>query len=533
MTLYESILKYENEGLNALYFENKSITYKQLLINIRKMITYLKGKGIKKGDIVTVVLPNIPSTVYLFYALDALGVIQNIVHPLTPAPQIIKTMEEVGSKNAIVLALEYQNYKELFDSSNYNFFFVNPMHDKSFLMRHAFYLKFKKVKENNHLFLLDKFHSCKEETNIISRDIEEPSIYLHSGGTTGTPKVIEISDRAINNLAMKVDGIVNQSIKGKSMLAVLPTFHGFGLGMGIHAPLANGASSSLMIKFNADKVIEWINQNKVNLIIGVPQLYQKLMKNPNFSSSKLSNLEFSFIGGDNVPPSLIKQFNELMKANNSSCMLLEGYGLTETVTVCNVNTKLDFKVGSVGKPLRGIEIQIRENDLNLLPNNEIGEVYISGNTTMNGYLNDIETTNKTLINLDNKLWVKTGDLGYLDNDGFLFLKGRMKRMFKISGINVYPSEVEKIATDLVDYVKDASLEYFDDGKPHMVLFLIKNKQSNKNDNEIIELVTNELNQKLLKYSLPKKIFILDEFPQTRVGKIDHSKFKDIYHNEGV
>ena len=389
------------------------------------------------------------------------------------------------------------------------------------------YLKYKKVKETKHAFSLSKYKNSNEIIEFPLNNEKETSIYLHSGGTTGTPKVIELSDYALNNLVNKIDGIVKKDMKGKSMLAVLPTFHGFGLGMGIHAPLANGATSALMMKFNTKKVIEWINENKVNLIIGVPLLYQKLIKNEFFCKAKLENLDFCFIGGDNVPVSLINEFNNLMKKKNSDAMLLEGYGLTETVTVCNVNTKTDFKLGSVGKPLNGVEILILDDEMNPLAFNEIGEVYITGDTLMNGYLNDEDSTSKTLITINDKIYVKTGDLGYLDQDGFLFLKGRKKRMFKISGLNVYPSEIEKIASDNEDVI-DASLEFFDEPTATLVLFVKKNSQSIKSEDEIKTMIYNLLKNKVLKYSIPKDIIFMEEFPKTNVGKINHQGFINPY-----
>ena len=283
----------------------------------------------------------------------------------------------------------------------------------------------------------------------------------------------------------KIDDIVDMEIKGKSMLAVLPMFHGFGLGMGIHAPLSNKASVSLMMRFNVKKVIKWINQNKVNMIIGVPLLYQKLLRVKDFLDSKLTNLDYCFIGGDNVPQSLISNYNDLMKNNNSTCLMIEGYGLTETVTVCNVNTRKDFKIGSVGKPLIGVNIKILNEDFLELEPYEIGEVFISGDTLMNAYKDDLETTNKTMVDINGEVYIRSGDLGYLDSDGVLFLKGRKKRMFKISGMNVYPSEIEHIATDNDDVI-DASLEFFNEPKTHLVLYLIKNKYSLKDEKKIIE-----------------------------------------------
>ncbi len=525
MTLYEKISKYENSGYTALYYENKKISYKTLMRNIRKLANYLSERNIKKGDVVTLVLPNIPLTIYAFYALNLIGAIQNIVHPLTSFDKILETMEETNSKAVILLATNYEENEGKIKSSKYNFFFANPMHENSIIMKKAFFFKYKKPIEKENIHLIDKFSKEKEINNISSHLNSETSIYLHSGGTTGIPKVICLSDRSLNNLVSKIDNIVYKSIEGKSMLAVLPTFHGFGLGMGVHAPLANGASSSLMMKFNVKKVVKWINQNKINMIIGVPLLYQKLLKSELFLKSKLKNLEFCFVGGDNVPQSLIKEFNKIVNEKGSEAVLLEGYGLTETVTVCTVNTKKDFKLGSVGKPLKDLCVRILNDEMIDTNPNEIGEVYIKGDTLMNGYLNDETTTNLTMVNIGNETYIKSGDLGYLDEDGFIFLKGRKKRMFKISGINVYPSEIEKISTDNEDVI-DASLEFFSEPNPHLILFLIKNKNSLKTNETIKTEIYTLLKQKFLKYSWPSEIIFLDEFPKTNVGKINHQGFID-------
>lgn len=526
MTLFDSLLKYSDCNHNAIYFENKKISFKELVINVKKMINYLKQSGIKENDVVTIVLPNLPVTVYLFYALNAMGAIQNIVHPLTPFLKVIESMKLTDSKKVILLETVYQDNIEDFKKYNYDFFFANPMYDKSSLMKNLFYLKYKKAKKQDNIYKVDDFRKYEALQDYKITNENKDAIYLHSGGTTGVPKIIALSNDSINNLASKVSGIIKQPIYGKSMLAVLPSFHGFGLGMGIHSPLYNGAASALMMKFNSTKVIKWINQNKVNLMIGVPLLYQKLLKDEKFKSCKLSNLTHCFIGGDNVLASLLEQFNQVMKENNSFAMLLEGYGLTETVTVCSVNTKESFKIGSVGKPLNGIEIVILDENQNQLLANKIGEVYVAGDTLMNKYLNDIEATKNTMVNINNKTYIKTGDLGYLDSEGFLFLKGRMKRMFKVSGINVYPSEIEKIATDN-KHVHDAALEYFSSPKPHMVLFVIKNNKSSLSNDEIKKIILEDLSKKVLKYSMPSKIIFMDEFPKTNVGKIDHKAFKDV------
>ncbi len=525
MTLYEKIALNEELDVKALYYEDKAFSYKELMINIRKMANYFKKHGIEKGDVVTVSLPNIPSTVYTLYALDALGVVQNIVHPLTPVEKVIETMKDTGSKAVVLLATAYGAYEKLFQGLKEMVFFANPMHDNSLLLRYGFFFRFKRVKEDKHLFLLDRFHKEPECRELISREEKETSIFLHSGGTTGNPKVICLSDYAINNLVDKAEYILGGSMEGKAMLAVLPIFHGFGLAMGVHTPLANGGSCTLMMKFNPKQTIRFINENKINLMIGVPQLFLKLLKQEDFAKAKLSNLEYAFIGGDNVPPSLIADFDAMMETHGSACRLAEGYGLTENVTVCSVNTREFSKAGSVGKALIGLEVKILDEDLKELSRGEVGELYLTGDTLMNGYRMDERTTAEALVRIEGKIWLRTGDLAYLDEEGYIFLKGRKKRMFKISGMNVYPSEVEKIATDNVD-IADAALEFFPEPSPHMILYLIKKPSCKRSEAELKALVMTELARNVLKYSMPKSIIFMDKFPETTVGKIDHSKFED-------
>ena len=296
--------------------------------------------------------------------------------------------------------------------------------------------------------------------------------------------------------------------------------------MGIHAPLYWGATSALMTKFDVAKTLRWIHQGKVNVILGVPLLYQKLMKHPAFAEGDLSHIECAFVGGDNVPPSLIESFNALMEREGSAGKMLEGYGLTETVTVCAVNTHKDFRIGSVGKPLRGIEITVRDENQSILPAGTVGEVYIAGDTLMNGYYKDKTATEKTILILEGKAWVRSGDLGYLDEEGYLFLKGRIKRVYKIAGINVYPAEVEKIATDLTEDIHDAALELFESPKPHLTLFLIRNKNSSRSEEEIRETVMERISGRMTKYCIPEKVIFLESFPKTKVGKIDHKAFAE-------
>ncbi len=523
-TLYRAVARHEECGGAALYFENKTVSFKTLLCNIRKALTYLKRSGIGADDVITMALPNIPQTVYLFYAADALGARLNIIHPLSTVPQIFAAMERTGSRHAILLETLWQDGHEALTECPYDIHFVNPMYERGAFLRRAFYFKYKKAKLSSHIHSADMLYRLPQETAIHDRDPEQDSVYLHSGGTTGEPKIIALSDRALCNLADKVKSIVGEDPSGKSMLCVLPIFHGFGLDMGLHGPLSNRMASAIMMKFDAKKAVKWINEGKVNMIIGVPVLYEKLMACEGFESARLERLTHCFVGGDNVHTSQIERFERIMRSHGSGCRLLEGYGLTETVTVCSVNTKENNRIGSVGRPLCGIRIQIRDESMKVLPARETGEVFVCSDTQMNGYKSDKQATESAMLSMDGDIWIRTGDLGYLDGDGYLFLKGRKKRVFKISGINVYPAEIEKTASEHPG-VHEAALEYFEAPKPHTVLFLIKDRDSDISSEQIKEEVREMLEKRFLKYELPTDIVFMDEFPRTKVGKIDHKAFE--------
>lgn len=524
--MYRSLLKHENKETVAIRFENKEISYKILLANIRKTVSFFRRLGVQEGDVVTLALPNVPAGVYALYALNAMGAVMNIIHPLSPAEEIIRTAKETGSTAIVALSTLCKAHGEAFSQSGIKTVFVNPMADVSSLMKTLCYFKYGKAKGKQGLYDLEGYKKEKEDQTYSHRDPALPCIYLHSGGTTGASKIIELSADALNNLVARSDDLLPYGIAGKSILAVLPAFHGFGLGMGIHAPLYWGATSALMTKFDAAKTLKWIHSGKVNVILGVPLLYQKLMKHPAFADDDLTHIECAFVGGDNVPPSLIESFNTLMEENGSIGRMLEGYGLTETVTVCTVNTHKEFRMGSVGKPLRDIEITVRDENQTILPPGTVGEVYIAGDTLMNGYYKDPEATGKTVLTLEGKPWVRSGDLGYLDEEGYLFLKGRIKRVYKIAGINVYPAEVEKIATDLTEDIHDAALELFGSPKPHLTLFLIRNKNSSHTEEEIRETVMGNISRRMTKYCIPEKVIFLESFPKTKVGKTDHKAFKE-------
>lgn len=519
ISLCDCIIERKDLKRTAIYYLNKKISFRDFYVNICKMSDFFYSLGIKQGDVVTLALPNIPTSLYALFALDAIGATQNIIHPLTKFNEINRLMDQTHSKYVLMLINEYQAC-----DNDKTYILANPYADDWKIKAAAVNLKFKKNNANVK-YLDDLKKQPFKELVINSRQENETSIYLHSGGTTGLSKIIELSDEAILNLCGKVDHIISGDLTGKSMFAVLPMFHGFGLAMGIMAALTNNGSVSLMMKFNVKKTIKWINEGKIQVMIGVPLLYQKLMSDPNFAKAKLDNLEFCFVGGDVVSENLVREFNALMASKHSGCLMLEGYGLTETIAVASVNTKENNKVGTLGKPLINNEIIILDQDKILSPL-EVGEIAVATNTLMNGYYEDKELTSKVIFEYDGKKFLKTGDLGYLDEEGYLVFKGRKKRMFKISGINVYPNEIEQCVMNL-EPVFAAALKFFPTPKAHTILYVVKDRNCTKKEAQIKEEIYASLKDKYLKYAWPRDIVFLSSFLKTKVHKVDYSQLKDV------
>ncbi|MDY0278866.1 MAG: AMP-binding protein, partial [Acholeplasma sp.] len=289
---------------------------------------------------------------------------------------------------------------------------------------------------------------------------------------------------------------------------------------GVHAMLVFGGADTLMPKFDANKTIQLLKGNKINYLIGVPTLFEALLNHPEFSGPHLKNLRQAYVGGDYVSPSLKQRFNQVMADNQSHAQLLEGYGLTEVVTVCAVNTIFDQKMGTVGKPLPGIDIKIIDLETReTLPINESGEIAVSGPTRMNGYLNDTQATNSTFLSIDGKTYVLTGDYGAIDEDGYIIFKQRLKRIIKVSGMPVLPSEIETLVSSMPGISEVAAVGVKDQDRGNMIKLFITLKPGitkKISDEEIKSKIKSELSI----YAVPKSIVYLDKMPKTIIGKID-------------
>lgn len=508
---------------NALLFMGKYITYEQLIERINKVASGFHEMGIQTGDVVTLAMPNVFEAVFALYALNKLGVVCHMVHPLTPVIQMSNFMKQTGSSHILVLETFYDHYKPLLKEQHIKLILVNPVNEFGFIKKIGYKIlnkkKIKNIEFNDRVISFNAVHSATELPDV-SVDAKKTAFLLHSGGTSGEPKTIELSNYAMNFLAEKIPYIMGkENFENTHMLAVLPMFHGFGLCMGIHGMMMCGGVDTLMPKFESDEAIKLIKNNQINIIIGVPSLFESLLRHKEFKCRELKNIEQAFVGGDYVALDLKQRWDDVMKYYYSQARLLEGYGLTEVVTVSCVNTLKQHNQSSVGKPIPGIKMGIMNQKTKELMGQDVaGEIVINGPTMMNGYLDDEIATKQTIIEIEGQNWVRTGDLGFIDKDGYVHFKQRLKRIIKVSGIPVLPSEIENLLMGLPEIKEVAAIGVSDALKGNRVkIFLAWNKgKMPVSDAKIKDLIKTNIS----KYAEPSEIVVMDELPKTVIGKIN-------------
>lgn len=522
-TLYQALLASATSYPKrpALIYMGRAINYRVLLKRVHLLAQGLISHGIKKNDVVSVCLPNIPSVVDLLYAINQIGAIANLIHPLMKYEQMKDIMMETGSHLLFALDTAYADFAPLKDIG-IRLIACSPVRDVNPIIKIGYYLQNRRLLQK--VIKSDDLEAFYGHNEYLAYDADDrkDAFYLHSGGTTGKPKVIALSSFAVNALAsngLEILGINDTA--NKYMLAVLPLFHGFGLCMGMHACLAFGACNTLMPKFHSNQVVSYLRKGHISFIIGVPILFEALLRNKNFRGRMLQNLHVAFVGGDFVAPSLIDRFNAHMIRYGSKARLYEGYGLTEVVTVCSVNTEAHHRKGSVGRLLPNVEMKIVDVASKLdLPIGKDGEIYVKGETMMNGYRFLKDEAEQPFVKDDKgQTWIATGDYGNIDNERFVYFRQRLKRIIKVAGVNVFPNEIEGAVMELGHIHECAAIAIADAKLGNAIkLFIVLNRTSpvTNLDCEVRQIVEKRCGI----YAVPRQIVYCLELPKTLVGKVD-------------
>ena len=520
--------KYPN--VVAFDFMGKSTTYRSLVREIENCAKALKTIGVREGDKVTIAMPNCPQAIYMFYAVNLVGGIANMIHPLSAEKEIEFYLNESESVTAITLDQFYHKFERIRENTKVINIIIASVKDALSKPIRAGYMltegrKIAKIPEDAPVITWKDFmrlsHSCFYKTYKVKRTGSDPAVILYSGGTTGTTKGIVLTNLNFNALAAQIVATNPMFRPGDRMLSAMPLFHGFGLGVCIHSMLANGGRCILIPRFTAKSYAKQIVKYKCNFIAGVPTLYEALLRLPSMDGANLSSLKGVFSGGDSLSIELKKKFDKFLYDHNATVQVREGYGTTETVTACCLTPTHMFKEGSIGLPFPDTYIKIVEPGTDReVPYGTEGEILLAGPTVMKEYMKHPEETAQTLrTHADGLTWVYTGDLGVMDEQGFIYFRGRAKRMIISSGYNVYPGQIENVL-DAHDAVQMSCVIGVPDAyKMQKVKAFVKLKDGAAATEETKQDILDYCARHVAKYAMPYDIEFRDDMPKTLVGKV--------------
>ncbi len=504
------------------------VSRKKFIKDIESIAGFLDSKNIKRGDVITIFLPNTVQSFAAFYAANRIGAIANIVHPLTPPDVLEDILKNTHSKAVFILDILMDKYVTMLRMRNRLVVVCSSSDYAPTLMRPALKVFEKvKVKAKTPSSTTASYHTiCNLNLRApkVENNGDEVAVFLHGGGTTGKSKTIQLTSKNLNELAYKLSFFDSPHAPGaECSLAVLPLFHAFGLGVVMHFSMCAGFTCIPMTSFSADKANRLIKKYNITYIVGVPAMFKKMFEASNFDGPHLSKLRLLWAGGDFISDTFLNSFNSLLEKWHAKGKLYRGYGLTEVSSVCTANIAGFYKDNSIGRPLDGITVEIWDENQKKLPPNTIGEIVISGSTVMVGYYDS--EVDGIYVDENGNRWVCSGDLGYMDEDGFVFFTGRKKRMIIISGYNVYPNDIENEVLKL-DYINEAcAVQGYVDGKPIIKLFVSLNSPTD-NPDEMRKCIKEYCDSKLERFSRPSSVTILDALPRTKMSKIDFMKLTD-------
>lgn len=524
--VYEASCKWPHNV--ALEYFDSQITYKELIKKINKVAAALKAIGAEKGENITICMPNTPESIYSFYAVNEIGAVANMIHPLSSEMEIEDFLNQAKSKIMICIDISYPKVEAIIKNTDVEqVIVVSATRSMDFLVRAIYKItKGRKnhIKKSQHVITWDKFlaKSSRFIGNPHARiDSNDTAVIMYSGGTTGKPKGIMLSNLNFNAQALGAKYLVPELFKPEySFMAFLPNFHAFGLGCCIHMPLYFGARSFLIPQFNPKKFKKYIAKYKVTTLVGVPSVFDYLTK-IKFGKKDLKNVKFVVSGGDMISMTNKEKINDFLKNHGSKAIIENGYGLTEA------SGGFIFSPRSVAEEPDIIGYPIPDNEVIIMDLKtkkeaklgEDGEVLVRGLSVMKGYLNKPKETEDAFVEINGKKYLRTGDIGYEDERGAFHFRSRLKRMIISNGYNIYPANIEDV-TLRCKLINSCSVIGKEDNLrgEKVVVFAVLEKDASE------RAARRELNaiykKHLAKYEIPREIRFIPELPKTKLAKVD-------------
>ena len=531
--IYEASCKWPHNI--ALEYFDSQITYKELIKRINKVAAALKAIGADKGDRITICMPNTPEAIYMLYAINEIGAVANMVHPLSSEKEIEDYLNQANSKIMLCVDISYPKVEAIIKNTNVEqVVVVSPTRSMDIVVRAVYKLtKGRKnhIKKSQHVIMWDRFLSKANKYigNPHARvNAKDEAIIMYSGGTTGKPKGIVLTNLNFNAQALGAKYLVPELFKTEySFMAFLPNFHAFGFGCCIHMPLYFGARAFLIPQFNPKKFKSYITKYKVNILVGVPTVFDYLTK-LKFRKDDLKDVKFVVSGGDMISMSNKERINEFLAAHGSKAIIENGYGLTEA------SGGFIFSPRSVAEDPDAIGYALPDNEVIIIDlktkkpakTGEDGEILVRGLCVMKGYLNKPKETTEAFIVVNGKKYLRTGDIGYLDEHGVVHFRARLKRMIISNGYNIYPVNIEDVTLKckLVNSCAVVGREDKLRGEK-VVVFAVLNPEASERTAR--KELNNIYRKYLAKYEIPREIRFIPELPKTKLAKVDFKALEQL------
>jgi len=518
--LIDSAGKYPD--INAWEYLGHRKKFPRLLNDVQCCAEALTKIGMRAGDRIVLSLPNCPQAMTLMYAANYIGAVAVFTHPLSAPEEMDFYLSSSKARFAVTLYQFYDALKSVFEAHHVKIILTSPL-DMHFLPA------FSRVKRYTNILSWRAFRKLGKngKPKLFPGKADTDAVILYSGGTTGIPKGVVISNGALNALAR--DTVLRgANIEPRfKMLAVLPIFHVFGLGICIHTPVFAGLTAVLVPQFTAKSAARIISKRKINYIVGVPTLFEAMLRVPGTEKLNYRSLRGVFSGGDTLPLKLKQRMDAFLSNRGSPVPVREGYGLTETTGACCLTPIDGAPEGSIGRAYDSVVIKITAlGEEDELPRGEEGEICISGDLIMSRYDGDTEETAASLsTHGDGKLWLRTGDLGVMDDEGFVYFRGRIKRIIVSAGYNVYPYHVEMVLS-ACEIVKEACVVGVpDDYRMERVRAAIVLKEDIPHE-EAEKILRERMKRALAPQLRPREYVFLPELPKTKLGKTDYLKLSE-------
>jgi long-chain acyl-CoA synthetase len=537
LSAFEYVCQRSKNHLNdtALEYYGRKFTYADLIVNVKKTAAALRGAGVKKGDIITVVSIMTPEIIALFYAADMMGATLNLVDPRYSVEGIREYIEEVDSHLLVCLNVVYERCRQAAKRTNVEKVIVlSPADSLPPVMAVGYKLTTPdKNKYASNVIRWKQFIKGGEGQSTAAEpyDPDHACVVVHTGGTTGSPKGVILTDDCFNGIALQFQAYPKLFHRGQKLMNVMPPFIAYGFACGIHLPLVLGFTVIIIPNLDPAKLGSLVLKHKPEHMFGVPTHYQQLASDPKLRDKDLSFIINYAAGGDSLSRGAEQTVNDFLAAHGARYPIAKGYGMTEVSSAATVAAGLDNKPGSVGIPMVNTVVAAFEPGTDQeLPIGQRGELCISGPCLMKGYYNKPEETAILLRrHPDGRVWAHTGDMGYLDEDGFVYLDSRIKRMIiRHDGFKVFPSMIENVvsrhpAVHQCSVVGCADKDHTQGRLPFVYIVLKADTTAKKK--QVIRELERMCAEELPEYVQPVAYKFISSMPMTPVGKVDYRQLE--------